>query len=110
MCVLGIKPECFNPHVYFTFKGRYEENHVTKVHSHDFVTMIYVMSGGCTYTIDGVSYRVKKGDMLVFNANVSRGKNVGPGEEIMELHVGLGIISVEGLPRNHLIPAEEANV
>lgn len=60
MCVLGIKPECFNPHVYFTFKGRYEENHVTKVHSHDFVTMIYVMSGGCTYTIDGVSYRVKK--------------------------------------------------
>lgn len=110
MCVLGIKPECFNPHVYFTFKGRYEENHVTKVHSHDFVTMIYVMSGGCTYTIDGVSYRVKKGDMLVFNANVSHGKNVGPGEEIMELHVGLGNISVEGLPRNHLIPADEAPV
>ena len=106
MCDIGIKPENFNPQVYFTFKGRYEENHVTKVHSHDFVTMIYVMSGNCTYTINGASYRVRKGDMLVFNANVTHGKNVGAGEEIMELHVGLGNICIDGLPRNHLVASD----
>jgi AraC-like DNA-binding protein len=106
MCDLGIKPECFNPHVYFTFKSRYEENHVTEVHSHDFVTLIYVMSGGCTHTINGASYRTGKGDLLVFNANVSHGKNVGTGEETMEMHIGLGNICIEGLPRNHLAPAD----
>ena len=106
MCDLGIKPECFNPHVYFTFKNRYEENHVTEVHSHDFVTLIYVMSGGCTHTINGASYRTGKGDLLVFNANVSHGKNVGTGEETMEMHIGLGNICIEGLPRNHLLPAD----
>jgi AraC-like DNA-binding protein len=107
---LGIKPECFNPQVYFTFRGRYEENHVIDVHSHDFVTVIYVMSGSCTYTINGVSYRVRKGDLLVFNSGVTHGKNVGVGEEIMELHIGLGNVCFEGLPHNHLISADAAPV
>ena len=109
MHYLGIRPENFNPQVYFTFRGRYEENHVTKIHSHDFVTMIYVMSGSCTYTINGISYRVRKGDMLVFNADVTHGKTVGAGEEIMELHVGLGNICIDGLPRNHLVPDAPPN-
>ncbi len=103
MCELGIKAESFNPHIYFAFKRRFAESHVTDIHSHDFVTMIYILSGACTYTIGNGIYHVKKGDMLIFGPDVSHGKTVGPGEEIMELHIGFGNICVDGLPRNHLI-------
>ena len=87
---LGIKPECFNPQVYFTFRGRYEENHVTEVHSHDFVTVIYVMSEVAPIPSTAFSYRVRK-ETCSFSTQVCpTAKNVGAGEEIMELHVGLG--------------------
>lgn len=103
MCELGIKAECFNPQIYFTFKRRFDESHITNIHIHDFVSMVYVLSGSCSYSIGGGTYHVKKGDVLVFDPDVPHGKTVRPGEEIMELHIGFGNIFVEGLPKNHLV-------
>jgi AraC-like DNA-binding protein len=104
MCELGIKAENFNPQIYFTFKRKFDESHVTNIHTHDFVSMVYVLSGACSYSIGGGTYHVKKGDVLVFDPDVPHGKTVKPGEEIMELHIGFGNICVEGLPKNHLVP------
>ncbi len=103
MCELGFNAEDFNPHVYFTFKRRFDESHVSNIHTHDFVSMVYVLSGSCSYTIGDDIYRVKKGDMLVFNPDVPHGKSVRAGEEILELHMGFGNVNVDGLPRNHLV-------
>ena len=100
---LGIKAENFNPSIYFTFKRRFDEFHVTNIHTHDFVTIVYVLSGACSYSIGTSAYQVKKGDVLVFDSGVPHGKTVGPGEEIIELHVGIGNICVDGLPKNHLV-------
>ena len=103
MCKLGINIENFNPHIYFTFKCKFDETHVSNLHCHDFISMIYILSGSCTYTIGNTAYQVKKGDMLVFNPGVYHRKSMKPGEEILELHTGFGNICVEDLPKNHLI-------
>lgn len=103
MCDLGINAENFNPHIYFTFKRKFDETNITNYHYHDFISMIYVLSGSSTYHIDETMYQVKKGDLLVFNPGVYHRKIVQPGEEILELHTGFGNICVEGLPKNHLI-------
>lgn len=107
---LGVNTESFNPHVYFTFKRKFDETHETKIHCHDFISMVYVLSGGCSYRIDDAHYQVKKGDMLVFNPGVNHGKTVKPGEEILELHVGFDNIQIEGLTKNNLIGAETCPV
>jgi AraC-like DNA-binding protein len=103
MCELGIKAECFNPQIYFTFKRKFDGPHVTDIHSHDFVTMVYILSGSCLYSIGGGTYHVKKGDLLIFDSDVPHGKTVKPGEEIMEMHIGFGNICVDGLSKNHLV-------
>ncbi len=107
---LGVNTESFNPHVYFTFKRKFDETHETKVHCHDFISMVYVLSGSCSYRIGDAHYQVKKGDMLVFNTGVNHGKAVKPGEEILELHVGFDNIQVEGLTKNNLIGPETCPV
>ena len=103
MCDFGINTENFNPHIYFTFKRKFDETHVTNIHCHDFVSLVYVLSGACTYSIADSIYQVRKGDMLVLNPGVQHGKSMKSGDEVMELHIGFGNIFVEGLPKNCLI-------
>jgi AraC-like DNA-binding protein len=103
MCDLGINAENFNPHIYFTFKRKFDETHVANYHSHDFASLVYVLSGTCPYNIENSIYQAKKGDLIVLNPGVQHGKIMKPGEDIMELHTGFGNIFVEGLPKNHLI-------
>lgn len=107
---LGVNTESFNPHVYFTFRRKFDETHETKIHCHDFISMVYVLSGGCSYRIGDAHYQVEKGDLLVFNPGVSHGKTVKPGEEILEQHLGFDNIQIEGLPKNNLIGPEACPV
>ena len=100
---LGIHIENFNPRIYYTLKRKFDETHITRYHCHDFISLIYVLSGSCTYNINDTLYHVKKGDMMVYNPGVYHGKMMNPGDEIMELHTGIGNICMEGLPKDHLI-------
>ena len=36
-------------------------------HTHDFIEIIYILSGKCTQTLNGTDYNVKHGDMLFIN-------------------------------------------
>lgn len=110
MCDLGVDVESFNPRILYVLKRRFNEESETFYHRHDFISMIYVLSGACTYQIDGILYPVKKGDLVVCNPDVMHGKLIGPGEEITEFHVGLGNVHVEGLPRNCLIARDDCPV
>jgi AraC-like DNA-binding protein len=103
MCDLGIHSENFNLHIYYSFKRKFDEEHVVNYHCHDFASLVYILSGSCSYKINDTMYQVKKGDMLVLNPGVYHGKIMKHGEEIMELHTGFGNLYIEGLPKNHLV-------
>lgn len=110
MCDLGINVESFNPRVLYTLKRKFNETSEIPYHKHDFISMIYVLSGSCIYNIDNVHYLVKKGDMIICNPGVYHGKILGAGEEIIELHVGLTNIAIDGLPKNHVIKKDSCPV
>ncbi len=103
MCNLGIHTDSFNPRVLYTMKKKFIETSIAPYHTHDFISMIYILSGACTYNINDTLYHVKKGDMIICNPGVYHGKIINSGEEIMEFHIGLTNIALEGLPKNHLI-------
>ena len=103
MCELGIRPENFNPRILYVMKRKFVGGSETSCHSHDFLSLIFILSGGCTYNINDLQYPVKKGDVIACNPGVQHGKTVAPGEEITEFHLGLNNICREGLPRNFLI-------
>lgn len=42
-------------------------NRPTKTHTHDFIEIVYIADGTGTHVINGVSYSVKKGDLLFIN-------------------------------------------
>ena len=100
---IGINVENFNPRIYYSLKKKFDETHKTNYHCHDFASMVYVLSGGCTYNIDNSLYQVHKGDMIICNPGVYHSKIINSEEEIMEMHIGMGNIAVEGLPPNCLI-------
>ena len=102
---IGINAENFNPKIYYSLKRKSDGTYKPDYHCHDFISMIYVLSGGCAYNISNVRYPVRKGDMIICNPGVYHCKIIDPGEEILEMHIGLGNINVDGLPPNHLIGA-----
>lgn len=47
----------------------YGTNTTEKVHTHEFVEMVYTRKGKCTHIIDGEEYTVRHGDMVIINYN-----------------------------------------
>lgn len=110
MCDLGIDVENFNPRIFYTLKRKYNDASDTPYHSHDYISLIYVLSGSCTYNIDNKFYPVKKGDLVICNPGIGHGKTINPGEEVIEFHTGLSNISIDSLPRNSLIARDACPV
>jgi AraC-type DNA-binding domain-containing proteins len=110
MCDLGIEIEEFNPKILYTFEKKFTEKNKADYHNHDFLSVIYVLAGSCNYTIDGVPYKVKKGDILIFNPNVFHGKSFLNSGDVTEFHIGFEDIHVKNLPYNHLITQDSSPV
>lgn len=110
MCDLGIRPENFDPKIYYILKRSFNETNQLHCHSHDFISVIYILSGSCTYYINQQSYPVKKGDIIICNPGVSHGRTLAPGEETSEFHVGFNNIWIKHLPKNHLIPEDTSPI
>jgi len=60
------------------FANPYENIHLSSkvilkneepIHTHEFIEMTYYLDGGAVHTINGREYEVKKGDLLMLNAN-----------------------------------------
>ncbi len=47
----------------------YGRNSAEKVHTHEFVEIVYTRKGKCTHIIDGEEYLVRHGDMVIINYN-----------------------------------------
>ncbi|HOJ09811.1 MAG TPA: AraC family transcriptional regulator [Clostridiales bacterium] len=104
MCTLGINVDTFNPRIFYIFKRKFGDQDATKYHCHDFISFIYVLSGGCTYNLDGFLYQLKKGDLIICNPGVYHCRLMNTGQEVIEFHVGFSNISLADLQRNYLIP------
>jgi AraC-like DNA-binding protein len=103
MCDLGINVDNFNPKILYTFEKKYSEHYIVKLHSHDFLSIIYTLSGSSVYTINDIPYKVKKGDLLVLNPGIVHGKILNSGTEVVEFHAGFENFHLKGLSKNHLI-------
>lgn len=103
MCDLGINVDNFNPKILYTFEKKYSDDSSTKVHNHDFLSLIYLLSGSCSYLINDIPYKIKKGDILILNPGVTHGKILGTVSDLVEFHAGFENIQIKNLPHNHLI-------
>lgn len=107
---LGIDEESFNPKILYIFKKKHDENSRSKYHCHDFVSMIYFLSGEGSYNINSARYIVKKGDLIVINPGIDHCRIMDTGQETLELHVGFTDIYVKNLPDNHIISKDKTPV
>lgn len=55
-----------NESVYIQLSDEFKE-YVGIVHKHEFIEIVYIISGRATHIVDGKSYQVKKGDISVIN-------------------------------------------
>ena len=104
VCNLGISVEAFNPRIFYIFKRKFGDLDKSKYHCHDFISMIYILSGNCTYNLNGIHYQLKKGDLVVCNPGIYHCRLMNPGQEVIEFHVGVSDIFLQDLPKNALIP------
>jgi len=103
MCDLKIDVDNFNPKMLYTFTEKYNDKSTINYHCHDFLSIIYILTGTCTYNISGVPHKVKKGDLLVFNPNIYHGKVLTEGSEIYEFQLGFENFHIRGLLPNHFL-------
>lgn len=103
MCDLKIDLDDFNPKMLYTFTKKFDDKSIVTYHCHDFLSIIYILAGTCTYNISGVPHRVKKGDLLVFNPQAYHGKVLTKGSEINEFHVGFENFHIKGLRNNYFL-------
>lgn len=103
MCNLKIDLDNFNPKMLYTFTKKFNDKSDLTYHCHDFLSIIYILAGTCTYNISGVPHIVKKGDLLVFNPHAYHGKIIPRDSEIREFHVGYENLHIKGLLPNHFL-------
>lgn len=105
MCDLGINIDNFNPRILYVFKENFNNKSNVTYHCHDFVSLVYVLSGECTYKINNELYRVKKGDLMIFNPEVYHGKMFEAKEEILEFQTGFNNLFIENIKTSDFLPA-----
>ena len=103
MCDLKINVDDFNPKMLYTFIEKFNNKSNLTYHCHDFLSLIYILSGTCTYNINGVPHKVKKGDLLVLNPHVYHGKILAKDSEIHEFQVGFENFHIKELLPNHFL-------
>ena len=60
----------------------YSELRCCSEHLHDFIEFVYILRGRCVHTVDGITYVVKRGDMLVINYGQKHSIDSGTAEYI----------------------------
>lgn len=73
------------------------------MHKHDErFEMMFIVEGKGTYNIDGKSYQVTRGDMLIFNRGTLHDENPVASADLLIFSCGIDSLNLNGLPLNHL--------
>lgn len=73
-------------------------------HSHDFCEIIFVTDGHGTITTGNNTYSVRKGDIIIYNANLVHEEESSSSRPMALYFMGLGGLRLTDLPANHLLP------
>ena len=76
-------------------------------HSHDFTELLFVLDGrGTIEIVDGETREVKKGDMVIYNADVIHSEQSSKEDPLEIVFIGIDRININDLPANHMLPPE----
>ena len=73
-------------------------------HSHDFCEIMYVVDGNGSITVDRVTRNVRKGDIVIYNANLVHEEESSSDKPMALYFMALGGLRLTDLPGNHLLP------
>lgn len=92
----------FNPTIFFACKS--VMNKETEYHDHDFAEITYILSGRGNYYIDGNTYQVQKGDVLIHNPGSKHCNIILESEEPMvEFCAGFTDFQINNMPPNSIV-------
>lgn len=100
------------PRLSFICKAEGKEEAIPRVmHKHDErFELMFIRSGKGIYNIDGRSYVVKPGDILLFNASVLHDECPEASDDLLIFSCGVEQLKVDGLPLNVLTPRSQTAV
>ena len=81
-------------------KGGWRE----KAHSHEFCEIMYVADGYGTITVGKTVHNVRKGDIIIYNAELVHEEESSSTHPMALYFMGLGGLRLTELPANHLLP------
>jgi AraC-like DNA-binding protein len=100
-CRFDITYHDFNPSVLFVSRKKMLQN--SRYHEHDFTEITYILSGKGQYLIQGTTYPVQAGDLIICNIGVSHQNVVlDEKEPTTEFFVGFTDFHLKNLPANTL--------
>ncbi len=81
-----------------------------KPHCHPFCEIMFVFSGRGEFTIDGTTYTVRKGDLIIYNPHAVHGEST-LGDAGLELgYFGITNFQVSDFPFDHLISPDASPI
>ncbi|MDR2434511.1 MAG: AraC family transcriptional regulator [Treponema sp.] len=97
----------FHPHLLYAGTLRQTLKWQEERHSHNFLEILFIKSGSGVVIFGGRqeerSLEVKRGDIVIYNPNVSHYERSSTGDPLEMLFFGVRNIRLVGLPENHLI-------
>lgn len=75
-----------------------------KAHCHDFCEIMYIADGRGTITVGSKPYSVRKGDIVIYNADLVHEEESSSSEPMALYFMALGSLRLTELPGNHLLP------
>ena len=95
-----INSEEFNPKVTFHYKTHVKPRPTT--HTHDFLSIHYVVSGHCMFEVDGHEYPAKKDDVIIINPGVSHHSIPLENTDCVMFYLGIDDLFIKGYPKNFI--------
>lgn len=88
------------------YAGKLDKKHgwQEEAHSHDFCEVMYVADGIGTITVGSAPRTVRKGDIIIYNANLVHAEESSSDKPMALYFMGLGGLRLTELPSNHLLP------
>nr|WP_302597438.1 AraC family transcriptional regulator [uncultured Cellulosilyticum sp.] len=70
--------------------GQIQEEHIQScTHTHDCLELSVVLSGEALYTIDNISYSVKRGEVVLFNPHIAHSVRIPKQARYADMHIGM---------------------
>ena len=90
-------------HISHFINEEHSNRHSRLPHIHDdFLELFYVYGGTGRYMVDGHSYDIREGDIVICNAGVLHGENPSDPRQVRSYSVGISHVALLGLKDNTL--------